>query len=102
MRNAIVAYAKEHGLIKRGNRYYKVVALSRPTKFLGWYVMNGDRVLSPRFKTKAEAQDFFDGWALFGWKEGTEEVRRRFKSTTKQHFEVWRIPSYLRRKGWEY
>ena len=97
MRNAVIAYAKEHKLVKRGNRYYDVVFTSRPTKFLGWCVMgklhNDEARISPFFKTRAEAEVF--------QVPGTE-VRRRFESKGKQHLRVHRIPSYLRRKGWEH
>jgi hypothetical protein len=102
MRHAVVAYAREHNLIKRGNRYYEVVARSRPTKFLGWYVMRGDKRISSRCKTRGDAEETLFGWQILGLVMEGLEIRRQFKSTGKQHLRAHRIPSYLRRKGWEY
>ena len=103
MRTALSAYVKEHNLIRRGNHYYRVVARSRPTKFLGWALfdtslMNDTGVQISRFyKTKDEVLQWCGGALRPTW-----EVRRVFKSKGKQHLEPWRIPHYIRTWKGEY
>jgi hypothetical protein len=97
MRNGIAAYAKERGLIKRGNKYYQVVARSRPTKFLGWALfdtslMNETGVrISRFFKSKDEVLAFTGGALRRTW-----AIRRCFKSKGKQHLQVWAIPKWAK------
>ena len=103
MRNAVTAYAKDRKLIKRGNKYYEVVCTSRPTKFLGWALfdtslMNETGIrISKFYKSRDEVLAWTGGALRTTW-----AIRRCFKSQGKQHLRVHRIPSYLRRKGWEY